>query len=91
MSPEIIIREETLRGRRADARLAGLILYSQPDMIGDKPIGDFLLQIKCIGRKRVAGWLERAGVNPWRPCSKLSGRERDLIVAQLVRFSKGQS
>jgi hypothetical protein len=94
MTPTEVIHLELVRSRREDARIAAMILLSEPQRIGNKPIVDFLRLIKCMddeeGQETIGGWLRRAGVNPLRPSSKLTKRERDLIAGQLVRFWKGQ-
>jgi hypothetical protein len=86
------IRDGLRRGMYDDARLAGMIIYAEPEAIGDEAIGDFLMRIKCIRRETVYSWLEHAGVNPWRAGNQLSAQQRGSLARQLTDFWKaGQS
>lgn len=95
MSPELIrqhLPRLLRKGMYDDVRLAMMILLAEPERIGSEDIGSFLLRIKCIERSTVYGWLERAGVNPWRAGNELSGAQRDRLASELMAFWKaGQS
>jgi hypothetical protein len=88
MSPTEVIRHELSHSMRADARLAAMIVLLEPSRIGDEPIGDFLLKIKCVRRDTVMGWLQAAGVNPWRAGRSLNECQRRALARELTRFWK---
>lgn len=87
-APEQVLTERMRAYRRQGAELAALILKFAPERIAEMTIGDFLLQIPYMTAKLAGGWLARAGINPWRPGSSLSVRERYLLVGQLLAFAK---
>lgn len=76
------------KGMCDDARLAAMIVLCDPDRIGDEPIYEFLMHIKCIRRSTVKGWLDAAHVNPLRPGGKLTADQRRAIARQLTDFWK---
>jgi hypothetical protein len=92
VSPTEIIDRALLRSMRSDARLAAMIILAEPSRIGDEPIYEFLMHIKCIRRETVKGWLDAARVNPLRPGRELTSDQRRAIARQLTDFWKaGQS
>jgi hypothetical protein len=84
----MLIRKELSQSMRADARLAAMIVLLEPSRIGDEPIGEFLLRIKCIRRETVAKWLQASGVNPWREGRLLTKCQQRALARELTRFWK---
>ena len=88
MTPTEVIRQELSQSMRADARLAAMIVLMEPSRIGDEPIGEFLMKVKCIRRQTVTKWLQAAGVNPWRAGKSLNECQRRALAKQLTLFWK---
>ena len=90
MSPQEAINDRIRQSQRFDALTAAAILKFAPETIGDEEVGSWLRRIgSATLRKDVAeGWLQRAGVNPWRPGSKLSIRQRMLLIGCLREFTE---
>lgn len=87
--PSERIKAQMRQFRLEGARLAAMILYAEPERIGDQAIGDFLLQVPYLKREVAEEWLRRAGVNPWRSADKLKSWERRTLAEILVQYSKG--
>jgi hypothetical protein len=86
------IKEELARAMRSDARLAAMIIVAEPERIGHKPVGDFLLgTIKCVEFETVQGWLQDAGVNPWRTGYQLAPEHRGALACRLIEFWKSDA
>ena len=86
--PRPAVRQQMLKCRSEDCRLAAMLLLSEPERIEDKPVGAFLLEVRFLGLRTVRGWLRKARIDALRPCGELSREERNLLAALLVRFSK---
>jgi hypothetical protein len=82
------IKKELARAMRSDARLAAMIIIAEPERIGNDRIGEWLLRIRCVEFETVQGWLQHAGVNPWRTGYQLAPRHRGALARQLIAFWK---
>lgn len=89
MSPElVVVRRTKIQYRAEGCRLAAMILLAEPESIGEKPVGTFLLEIPFMTEEIAGPWLAAAGVNPWRKGSKLTGLQKDALARQLTNFWK---
>lgn len=91
LDPHRVISDRIRASQREGALTAAAILKFTPERIGDERVGDWLSRIGhgTIREATVAGWLERAGVNPWRPGRELSVRQRYALAGLLLRFAQG--
>src|SRR6185312_11428047 len=89
--PRDVITSRIFRDLRESALTAAGILTYVPDIAGDEKVGDWLRRLGhgTVREDAVLAWLEAAAINPWRPVSKLSLRQRFALAEQLRRFAKG--
>jgi len=86
MSPTVVVRQTKIKYRAEGCRLAAMIILAEPETIGEKAVGDFLLEVPFMTREIVTPWLQSAGVNPWRPCNRLTGAQKDSLARSLTAF-----
>jgi hypothetical protein len=75
---------------------AAKTLYRDPDWICRTRVvrtGDWLRRIHYMDDHEdvILGWLEVAGINPWRPVNKLRNDQRSKLIRQMIDYSKGQA
>lgn len=88
-----LIESRIYRDLRESAFTAAGILAYVPGIAGDEKVGDWLSRLGhgTVREDRVMAWLEAAAVNPWRPVSKLSLRQRFVLAEELRKFARGLS
>lgn len=81
--------DEMREYRRAGARLAGGIIWVEPERIRDMRIVDFLRQIPYVRDERIGAWLGRAGdINALWPGQRLTYEHRYLLAGQLAMYAR---
>lgn len=88
MSPQLILRHTKIQYRAEGCRLAAMILLAEPESIGEKTVGAFVMEIPFMTHEIAGPWLQAAAVNPWRPGSKLTGLQKDSLARSLTAFWK---
>lgn len=74
--------------RRQEILHAARALYRDPCWIGEIKTGDWLLRVHYLREKVVMGWLEAAGINPWRPVCRLREDQRRALIRQMLAYAK---
>jgi hypothetical protein len=59
-----------------------------PTEVIRQELSQSMRKIKCVRRDVVMGWLQAAGVNPWRAGQSLNECQRRSLAKQLTRFWK---
>lgn len=88
MSPALVLRNTKIQYRAEGCRLAAMIILAEPESIGEKTVGQFLMDIPFMTHEIAGPWLQAAGVNPWRTGSKLTALQKDSLARSLTGFWK---
>lgn len=79
---------EALEHRSATIRHAARTLYRDPVWIGEIRTGDWLRKVHYLSEATIMEWLERSGINPWRPVCELRGDQRKRLIGCMLDFVK---
>ena len=81
---------DAIEHRASTIRHAARTLYRDPKWIGDIRAGDWLRRIHYLDEDTILGWLEAAGINPWRPVRDLRVDQRDRLIRCMLDFAKAE-